>query len=169
MDLKEASVLLVDDEIMLRELMGEWLGRAVGKVVCASDGVEALKILATRKIDLILSDVRMPVMDGIALLKKINEMSGLRPRMILITGFSDLSLREALDLGAEAVLEKPIERTDLLNEAQRSLTELDELWRTSRVAEAQDLQLKVGFKSLAAALQEKKDRIWPPRLLHQDS
>ena len=156
MDLKEASVLLVDDEIMLRELMCEWLGRAMGKVICASDGVEALEILATHKIDLILSDVRMPVMDGIALLKKINDLPGHRPRMILITGFSDLSLREALDLGAEAVLEKPIERADLLNEAQRSLTELDELWRTSRVAEAQNVQLKIGFKSLAAALQEKK-------------
>jgi CheY-like chemotaxis protein len=156
MDLKEASVLLVDDEVLLRELMCEWLGRVVGKVVCVSDGAEALQVLSTRKIDLILSDVRMPVMDGIALLKKINEMPGDRPRMILITGFSDLSLREALDLGAEAVLEKPIEREDLLHEAQRSLTELDKLWRTPQAAQAQDLQLKIDFESLAAALQEKK-------------
>jgi CheY-like chemotaxis protein len=156
MDLKEASVLLVDDEVMLRELMCEWLGRVVGKVVCVSDGVEALEILATRKIDLILSDVRMPVMDGIALLRKINRMPGQRPRMILITGFSDLSLREALDLGAEAVLEKPIEREDLLNEAERSLTELDELWRKPPVAQSQDVQLTVAFESLASALQEKR-------------
>ena len=156
MDLKEASVLLVDDEAMLRELMCEWLGRVVGKVVCVNDGIEALEILATRKIDLVLSDVRMPAMDGIALLKKINELPEHRPRMILITGFSDLSLREALDLGAEAVLEKPIERSDLLTEAQRSLTELDELWQKPQAAEAQDLHLKIDFESLAAALKEKK-------------
>jgi hypothetical protein len=98
----------------------------------------------------------MPVMDGIALLKKVNGIPGRRPRIIFITGFSDLSLREALDLGAEAVLEKPIEREDLLNEAQRSLTELDELWRKPPMAAAHDMRLKIDFESLAAALQEKR-------------
>jgi CheY-like chemotaxis protein len=161
MDLKEASILLVDDEPMLREIMCEWLRRVMGQVVCVEHGAEALQIMASRKIDLIISDVRMPVMDGIALLKKINEMHGHRPGVIFITGFSDLSLREALDLGAEAVLEKPIRREDLLNEAQRSLTELDELWQKPPVATAPEMKLKIDklkidFESLAAALQEKR-------------
>lgn len=155
MELKEASVLLVEDEPVLSELMGAWIGRAVGKIFRAADGAEALNFLAAHRIDLIISDVRMPVMDGIALIKKINEARGPRPKVIFITGFSDLTLREAHDLGAEAVLEKPIKREELLHEAQRSLTEPDELWRQPPV-EAAHMKLTTDFESLAAALQENR-------------
>ncbi|HEY7402146.1 MAG TPA: response regulator [Candidatus Angelobacter sp.] len=155
MELKEASVLLVEDEPVLSELMGAWIGRAVGKLLRASNGVEAMEALATHRIDLIISDVRMPVMDGIGLIKKLNETRGPRPQVIFITGFSDLSLREAHDLGAEAVLEKPVTREDLLHEARRSLTEPEELWRKPP-AGAAHMKLKSDFESLAAALEEKR-------------
>jgi CheY-like chemotaxis protein len=155
MKLKDAAVLLVEDEPVLRELMGAWIGRVVGKVLCAGDGVEALRLLAAHTINLIISDVRMPVMDGVALIKNIDETHGPRPRVIFVTGFSDLTLREAYDLGADAVLEKPIRREDLLHEAQRSLTEPDELWRKPP-AGAAPMQLKMDYESLAAALREKR-------------
>lgn len=155
MDLKEASILLVEDEPLLREIMAEWLRRTVKEVFCAENGAEAVPILAAHKIDLVLSDVRMPVMDGIALLKKINSRGTHRPRMIFMTGFSDLTLREAHDLGADALLEKPMKREELLHEAQRSLTEPDELWRMPPAETAPIVKLKTNFESLAAA-QEKK-------------
>src|SRR5512146_3443922 len=126
MELNRASVLLVEDEPILREIMSEWLGRIVGQVFCAEDGVEALKIVSGKKVDLLISDVRMPGMDGIALLKKINQSAGHRPPMIFITGFSDLPLREAHDIGADAILEKPIRREELLSIVKHSLMEADE-------------------------------------------
>lgn len=155
MELKDASVLLVEDEPVLRELMGAWIGRVVGKIFCAADGAEALHLITTHKIDLIISDVRMPVIDGVALIKKINAAREPGPRVIFITGFSDLTLREAHDLGAEAVLEKPVTREDLLHEARRSLAEPDELW-CKPPAVAAHMHLKTDFESLAAALQEKR-------------
>jgi len=154
MDIKEASILLVEDEPMLREIMCEWLKRVVGQVFCAEDGAAALKILAASKIDLIISDVRMPAMDGIALLKKIKESGG-TPGMIFITGFSDVPLREAHDMGAEAILEKPIHREELLRAAQRSLADADELWREPPAA-APEMKLKMSFPSFATALEEKR-------------
>lgn len=156
MDLKQASILLVEDEPMLREIMGVWLGRVVGQVFCAEDGADALRVLAANKIDLIISDVRMPVMDGIALIKKIKDAGVRTPGVIFITGFSDLTLREAYDMGVEAILEKPIKREELLHVAQRSLAEPDELWRTPAAGAAPDLKLNTGFESLAAALDEKR-------------
>lgn len=155
MDIKKATILLVDDEPFLREIMAGWLARAVGQVVCAEDGAEALKILAEKDIDLILSDVRMPVMDGIALLKKIEGTRDGAPGVIFITGFSDVPLREAFDLGVEAILEKPIAKEELLSLVARALADADELWQGPPGAGA-DMQLKSNFANITAALQEKR-------------
>jgi two-component system capsular synthesis sensor histidine kinase RcsC len=62
--LKEAAVLFVEDEPLLRESMGAYLARKAGRVICAQDAAEALEILAASMIELLLSDIRMPVMDG---------------------------------------------------------------------------------------------------------
>ena len=121
MKLEEASILYVEDEPFLRESMGAWFKQRTGRAFCAEHGAEALEILAANKIDLVVSDVRMPVMDGITLVKKINQASTPRPHVILITGFSDVSLRQARDLGIDALLEKPIDREELLDVLQRSL------------------------------------------------
>ena len=153
MQLKEASILVVDDEPVLLEIMGEWFKRVAGQVFCAGDGVQALQVLATNKIDLIITDVRMPVMDGISLLKKIKANGLHTPSVIFITGFSDLEPREVYDLGAEALVEKPIERDDLINAVRRSLSERNELWQTPLDLAAQP-KLTCSFQSLAAALQE---------------
>src|SRR5215469_10445739 len=106
--LKEASILLVDDEPVLLDIQGERFQQIAGQVFCAADGVKALEILATHKIDLIITDVRMPLMDGITLLKKVKADGLQNPRVILVTGYADISAREAYDLGAEALLEKPM-------------------------------------------------------------
>ena len=149
MELKRAAVLLVEDEPFLRELIGAWFTRVAGKVLLAENGAEALRVLAAHKIDLVVSDVRMPVMDGVTLLRHIREKAH-KPRVILLTGFSDLSPRQAHDLGAEALLEKPIRREELLRVAQRSLAEANEVWRKRPVV-TPSMKLKASFTSLAAA------------------
>src|SRR6516225_10919006 len=126
MKLKEAAVLFVEDEPLLRESMGAWLARKARRVLCAQHGAEALEILAANKIDLLLSDVRMPVMDGLALVKKIREAEP-RPRVILVTGYNDLALPEAYELGVDAVVEKPIDRGELLRAMQGCLAGVDRL------------------------------------------
>jgi CheY-like chemotaxis protein len=126
MQLKDASILVVDDEPLLLKLVGEWFEKVAGHVFVAPDGLQALRVLARNKIDLIITDVRMPVMNGISLLKEVKAKGGYTPHLILITGFADIEAREAYDLGAEAILPKPFGLDDLMNAAKRSLGEPQE-------------------------------------------
>jgi two-component system response regulator YesN len=120
MKLKEAIVLFVEDEPLLRESMGAWLAQRVGRALCAEHGAEALEILAANRIDLVLTDVRMPVMDGLALVKRLKE-NELPPRVILVTGFSDIAVGQAYEMGIDAIVEKPIDRDELLRAIQLCL------------------------------------------------
>jgi CheY-like chemotaxis protein len=152
MKLNDAAVLFVEDEPFLRESMGGWLEQQVGRALCAEHGEAALAILAANRIDLLLSDVRMPVMDGIALVGKLREFRS-PPRVILVTGFSDLTLRQAYAMGVDTIFEKPIDREELLRVMQNSLSDPAELWRQPSQTEA-GMQLSASFPSLAAALNE---------------
>lgn len=153
MKVKEAAVLFVEDEPFLRESMQAWLHQKAGRVFCAQHGEEALEILASNRVDLVVSDLRMPVMDGVALVKKLSK-AGFRPPIILVTGFSDLSPREAYEMGVDAILEKPVDREELLHAMEKSLTGGDELWQSRSAAEP-GMKLNVSFRSLASALKEK--------------
>lgn len=153
MQLNRASVLIVDDEPVLREIFGAWFRRIAGHVFLAGDGVEALQILAAHKIDLVITDVRMPEMDGISLLSRIRQGGPQAPAVVLVSGSVDIKTRDAYDLGADAILNKPIERSHLIDVAQTSLLAPDEIWRTPGGADARP-GLSGSFDSLAAALRE---------------
>lgn len=155
MQLKDATVLIVDDEPVLCEIKSAWLGRLVGRVLVASNGAEALEALAANPVDLVITDIRMPVMDGVTLLRKIMDSGKPRPSVIFITGFSDFESRDAYDLGADAILEKPMERNDLLQAVKRSLTSRHELWRTPMDVTPASV-LHSSFTSVATALREQK-------------
>ena len=155
MQLKNATVLVVDDEPVLCEIKSTWLIRLVGRVLVAGNGAEAMEVLAANHVDLVITDIRMPVMDGVTLLKKITDSGKPRPSVIFITGFSDFDPRDAYDLGVDAILEKPMERNDLLQTVGRSLTSRHELWRTP-VDVIPASVLHSSFASLATALHEQK-------------
>ena len=85
MEFRDATVLVVDDERMLLDIFREWLEEENCRVLTAGDGAAALEILRHEHVDVIVSDVRMPVMDGILLLKNLTMHSSLsnsavRPR-----------------------------------------------------------------------------------------
>lgn len=155
MQLKEASVLLVDDESVLVELMRQWLQQVVGTVFCAGDGVQALQVLDTHRIDLVLTDIRMPVMDGIALLKEMKTRGRYTPSLIFITGFADIDVRDAYNLGAEALVEKPIEHDGLLDIMRRSLSQPPGRWKKQSDVSASPF-LSRTYTSLSSALQEQR-------------
>src|ERR1700722_15034185 len=114
MQLKDATILLVDDEPDLRALIEEWFEREKCHVLVAEDGARALKIIAANQIDVVVSDIRMPVMDGITLLKKV-KASGYKSSVMFVTGFTDvIRPRESYDLGVEALMSKPVERRHLI-------------------------------------------------------
>jgi CheY-like chemotaxis protein len=150
---KEASILLVDDEPVLLDMLREFFEQIVGQVFCAGDGAQALRILAAYRIDLVITDVRMPVMDGITLFKRIKARGSRTPSLIFITGFADIGVRDAYDLGAEALLEKPIDWDGMIDIARRSLSEPGERWEKQVDLSASPV-LRQSFRSLSSALQE---------------
>ncbi|MDA3972071.1 MAG: response regulator [Desulfobulbaceae bacterium] len=102
------SILLVDDEPEILDLLGRQLTNRQFKTYTASSGKEALNILESEQIDILVTDVRMPGMDGIELLETAK---GMRPELeaIVITGHGDLDTAlSAMRLGAYNFLPKPV-------------------------------------------------------------
>jgi CheY-like chemotaxis protein len=151
MKLEDATVLVVDDEKDLREIFGAWLGRKGCKVLTAANGVEALEVLDREKVDVLVSDIRMPIMGGVALVRAVNERKIAVPSIIFVSGFGDVEPREMYGLGVEMLMEKPLSRKDLLQALEESLLDRDELWRTPS---AQPMQQSVALEmeSLVGAI-----------------
>jgi CheY-like chemotaxis protein len=138
MKLEDATILVVDDEPDLREIFSAWLDRKGCTVLTASNGVEALSILEARKIDVLLSDIRMPIMGGVALVRRIQELGLLVPCILFVSGYGDVKPREMYGLGVEALMEKPLSRKDLICTLEDSLRDRDQLWLTPAVASMEE-------------------------------
>jgi CheY-like chemotaxis protein len=157
MELKDDAVLIVDDEPMLLEIFGEWLREENCRVLTAGDGAAALQILQSHHVDVIVSDVRMPVMDGILLVKNLTKYVGLSkrnqlPKMIFISGFTDLEPREAYDLGVEAILQKPIDRAQFVGTVRRTLRSREATWSDPPTPGA--VPLRVALPCVSAAIEQ---------------
>lgn len=133
--LKEKTLLVVDDEADLREIISMELEYFGAKVFQAESVKKALEILDTHSIDLIISDIRMPGSSGIDLLKSVRKKNASLPSIILITGFADLDTAEALSLGAEALVYKPFDMEELLNMVYGHLKTFPQRYATETKAE----------------------------------
>jgi CheY-like chemotaxis protein len=117
------NLLLVDDETQVRQALTRALDRAGGfAVVSAAHGRQALEILERQPVDAILTDLQMPVMDGVTLIARLLERD-LQPPIAVMTGFQvDARLRDRLgQAGIAAVFSKPVDVVSLADELQRLL------------------------------------------------
>jgi DNA-binding response OmpR family regulator len=114
------TVLIVDDDDTLRDVVVELFKNAGWESCCANSGFSALKMLETTDVDLILSDVRMPDGSGIDLLKSLRA-SNRKNAVILMSGFTDITREEALELGAFDLLPKPFSIVELLVKVRQAL------------------------------------------------
>ncbi|NKE72315.1 response regulator [Candidatus Manganitrophus noduliformans] len=109
--------LVVEDSPTMRQLITFSLKRIPNsKIVEASDGVDALKKLKENRFDLIVSDINMPLMDGLKLVSMIRSDPAYRstPIVIVTTEGSQTDREKGLALGANAYLSKPIQTNELL-------------------------------------------------------
>jgi len=151
--LKDAAVLLVDDERDLLDIMAEWFKREGSRVLLAEHGAQALRLLAANPVDLIISDIRMPVMDGVSMLQNIKSAQLHKPSVIFISSFTDIPVRQAYDLGVEPLMSKPVERKQLISAVARILADRGELWALPFAGRAEAL-LDAAFDNLATALRQ---------------
>jgi len=108
------SVLVVDDEPNMVYVVTRLLALEGLTAIGAANGVEALAALSRQPVGLILCDVRMPVMDGPTMLRRLLAGGGPVPPVIFLTAFAGDSEAELLALGASAVRSKPIDLPVLL-------------------------------------------------------
>ncbi len=106
------DVLIVDDSAAIRKILQRVLKQAevpVGEIYEASDGVEALNILRTQLVNLVLADVNMPHMDGLELLGKIKHEKQWKdlPVVMITTEGGQAKVMAAVELGAAGYVRKP--------------------------------------------------------------
>jgi len=119
---KPVKILVVDDELMIRNLLGDVLTDAGYSVDTAPEAKTAAEKLRTGEFDLVLLDYMMPEETGIDLLRRIKE-EGINVAVIILTAYASLeSAVEALRLGAEDYLSKPINRDILLHSIEKVLS-----------------------------------------------
>jgi two-component system chemotaxis response regulator CheY len=112
------TFLIIEDSPTMRQLIRFALNRIPGaQVIEASDGVDGLKKLSSNEIDLILSDINMPIMDGLKLVNLVrsNESYKMIPIVIITTEGAKEDRDRAMALGADAYITKPIQSTALLS------------------------------------------------------
>ncbi|NLC28530.1 MAG: response regulator transcription factor [Campylobacteraceae bacterium] len=114
--LKDFIVLYVEDEPSVREQTCLILSDFVKEVITAKDGEEGLRIACEQEIDLIITDIMMPNMDGITMLKALRNEHNKQIPAIITTAFTETEyLLEAIRLKVEGFITKPINVKDLIN------------------------------------------------------
>ncbi len=100
--------MIVDDDAIVRQAHFRMLKRFGYDVVLAASGNEALSLLSSQSVEVVICEVRMPNGSGMDLLKAIQSQGKARPRVILATGYTDITSERAIELGATAILQKPV-------------------------------------------------------------
>ncbi|MBD2861115.1 response regulator [Paenibacillus oceani] len=140
------NVLIVDDEPIIRiglRTLVDWEEHGFHLVGEASDGIEALECFRKEQIDIVITDIRMPRMDGLALMREVKELQE-DVGLLVLSCLDDFSLvKEAMKLGAQDYILKPTMEPDGLVDILRSVrAKLDEERHTKRVIAEWQEQLK---------------------------
>ena len=119
------SLVMADDEERICRLMlalGEWDELGISVKGTASNGLEALELVKKENVDILITDIRMPGLGGMDLIREVNKVSP-RTQIIIISGYSNFEYAQtAIEYGVKGYLLKPNNRSEL-NETLRRLTE----------------------------------------------
>ncbi len=107
-----ARILLVDDDESVRNALEKRLRKLGHQVIVATDGLEALEHFRPDALDLVITDFRMPRMDGLDLMMRVKEQASSLP-VLMITGTSTENPDVFIEKGAEAYLLKPVSKEEL--------------------------------------------------------
>ena len=111
--MNERQILVVDDEELIRGILVNILNREGYKVMSAASGTDAIEILKSNKVVMVMSDIAMPGMDGFELLSYVKEYDMSIP-VILISGRNEYSRDDIVTTGADDFIPKPFHNTEIL-------------------------------------------------------
>ncbi|HXF93714.1 MAG TPA: response regulator [Nitrospiraceae bacterium] len=118
------TILIVDDCATTRRLLSVYLRQEGYDLVHAVNGLDALEKLALRSVDLVITDMNMPQMDGVALARALKQDPVFKwiPIVMLTTEGEERERQHGLEAGAAAYLIKPVTQEQLAQEVRRTLT-----------------------------------------------
>jgi DNA-binding NtrC family response regulator len=119
--MKNARILLVDDETVFANNMSKLLNRRGYQVTAVNSGDAALQALMNNSFDVMVLDLKMPGMDGVAVLHEMKKL-GLFTEVLVLTGHGSIDTAlEAIQLGAYDYLTKPCEIAELVSKIEAAL------------------------------------------------
>jgi len=160
--IKNLTCLYVEDDDVIRESFSFMLKRYFKEVFIAENGEIGLEMFKKKNPDIIISDIRMPVMDGIEMAKHIKKIDP-NAYIIFVTAFSDVEyLKAALDLGVEGYLTKPLDKKALINKLNflagviKNERETKELLTILQILFDKQVEASVLYEGNEAKLMNKK-------------
>ena len=121
-------IIIIDDEPQIRKGLCsiiDWAEYGVEIVGEAANGIEALELIKEHHPDIVLTDIAMPVLDGLQLIEKMNQLPNI-PKVIILSGFDTFEyVRKSLRLGANNYLLKPVDSEELQNTLSEVITSID--------------------------------------------
>lgn len=150
--LKGKRVLVVDDEELIREMIKDEIRFREGEVFEAENGKLGLEIVKNNPIDIVISDIRMPNGDGIQLLKAVKGLDIKMPIVLLVTGYADINTEDAHELGAQALLQKPIDFDQLERELASAILNQAQKWARKSDRIKVDLSIDLKLPDLASSI-----------------
>jgi DNA-binding response OmpR family regulator len=124
--LKNIKVLLAEDEKKLSKLMKDAIGEYFQEFIVVDNGEKVLKVYKKHKPDILITDILMPKLDGLELLKKLREKSEKLPIIILSAHSDTEKLLKAIEYGATRYFIKPLDPDDLLDYLSTLTKKLEE-------------------------------------------
>ena len=125
------TILIVDDEKMILNLLAHNLEKEGYNVIEASDGLEAISIVQDKKVDLILLDVMLPKLDGLSVCKRIKNMMNV-PILMVTAKDDELDKILGLELGADDYITKPFNIRELLARVKANLRKYNVVSNTDK-------------------------------------
>ena len=161
------KILSVDDEMDLELLLTQYFRRKIRKgeyeFVFAHNGLEALTMMVKHPdIEIILSDINMPEMDGLTLLAKVNEMRNPALKVIMVSAYGDMgNIRQAMNNGAFDFATKPIDLDDLSVTIEKAIEQINYVHQMQK--EHTQLESLKGDLAIASEIQQAiLPRVFPP-------
>lgn len=125
-DPQRFAILIVDDEQDLCESLSYVLEDLGFITSTANTTAQAYHQIMNGRIDIVLTDVRMPGENGVEMIRRVRKQKPHDPVFILMTGFTDISEKDALAAGAEVMLRKPVKLDQLQNLLERIRKQLQQ-------------------------------------------
>jgi excisionase family DNA binding protein len=123
---KNVSILVIDDDPLLRRCLMLLLQKHGFKITVAASGAEALELYSKKNYDLVITDVRMPGMNGVETLKALRALAGKNQRLatpeIVMSAYHDEDIRKQInELGVRKFIQKPFDVEELVSTIDQNL------------------------------------------------